>query len=208
LAQCGDGLHHTVDTGLGGDDPIEACDDGNLVDGDGCSEICTVEDNCPNGVVQVELGEECDDNNDVDNDYCSNACQRPFCGDNVEAGGEECDDGNKEANDACTNDCTDNVCGDGILLNDLDDIFEEGEELCDDGNGIPDDTCNDTEGLCIPFECGDGVVQIAAGEECVPGRMAPSPSPTAASAASTASRMRRHPAALLRRRHRERRRGV
>ena len=59
-------------------DEGEQCDDGNDVDGDGCSSDCTIEvpppppSECPNGVV--EPGEQCDDGNDDDNDSCSNEC--------------------------------------------------------------------------------------------------------------------------------------
>src|SRR5215207_5030449 len=43
-------------------DPGEACDDGNVKNGDGCSSKCTVEE-CGNAIV--DFGELCDDGNDV-----------------------------------------------------------------------------------------------------------------------------------------------
>jgi cysteine-rich repeat protein len=60
--------------GNGRIDPGEACDDGNIVDGDGCSAICESEAaRCGNGIV--EEGEACDDGNDVAGDGCNPACE-------------------------------------------------------------------------------------------------------------------------------------
>jgi cysteine-rich repeat protein len=50
----------------------EECDDGNRVDGDGCSSTCTIEI-CGDGLV--DAGEECDDGNIVDGDGCSANCE-------------------------------------------------------------------------------------------------------------------------------------
>ena len=51
----------------------EECDDGNVINGDGCSSICEVEPICGNS--NLEEGEECDDGNTQDNDGCSSVCQ-------------------------------------------------------------------------------------------------------------------------------------
>ena len=59
---CGDGIAN-----IG-----EACDDGNLIDGDGCQSDCTLTPVCGNGLV--EQGEECDDGNDKDGDGCDSVC--------------------------------------------------------------------------------------------------------------------------------------
>lgn len=59
---CGDGY-------VGG---IEECDDGDQVDGNGCSALCKLE-KCGNG--RLDSGEECDDGNDDDADRCSH-CRR------------------------------------------------------------------------------------------------------------------------------------
>jgi cysteine-rich repeat protein len=79
-----------------GDDvqnPGEQCDDGNLVDGDGCDSNCTFTA-CGNGVVTA--GEQCDDGNLAGGDCCGASCQ-------FEASGSTCDDGNPCTNvDACT----------------------------------------------------------------------------------------------------------
>jgi cysteine-rich repeat protein len=49
----------------------EACDDGNLVDGDGCDSNC-MPTGCGNGIVTA--GEACDDGNLIDGDCCSAVC--------------------------------------------------------------------------------------------------------------------------------------
>lgn len=71
---CGDG---NVDAG-------EECDDGNNVDGDGCSATCTIDPYCGDG--NVDQGESCDDGNNVDGDGCSAVCT-------IESGGEGCTPG-------------------------------------------------------------------------------------------------------------------
>ena len=54
--------------------PPEQCEDGNTVDGDGCSATCTIEipTGCGNGVI--EAGEQCDDGNLADGDGCAFDC--------------------------------------------------------------------------------------------------------------------------------------
>src|SRR5206468_2504671 len=57
----------------------EECDDGNLVNGDGCSCTCTKEPPppppvCGNGIL--EAGEACDDGNLVNGDGCSCTCTK------------------------------------------------------------------------------------------------------------------------------------
>jgi fibro-slime domain-containing protein len=60
---------------------IEACDDGNTVDGDGCSGACTLEPECGTGT-------------------CTSSC-----GDGIVLAPEACDDGNVVAGDGCAPDC-------------------------------------------------------------------------------------------------------
>ena len=212
---CGDGVV----------DPGEACDDGNNVDNDGCSQACTLEDDpsttstststststtnsplCGDGVV--DAGEECDDGNLVDDDGCSMACTLededttsttststststsggPLCGDGVVGPGEECDDGNTVDDDQCTNTCTlgggtttllttdssgtdstgststttttsePGACGNGVV-----DFFEE----CDDGNADDTDLCTTT---CVLAKCGDGLLHVGV-EQCDDGNL-------------------------------------
>jgi cysteine-rich repeat protein len=141
-AACGDGEVQ----------PDEACDDGNAVDGDGCSALCRPE-RCGDGLLQS--GETCDDGNLVDDDGCSADCVVSTCGDGVTQPSEACDDSGSTA--ACDDDCTLPVCGDGVLN-------VAAGEGCDDGNTVPDDGCAQD---CTAEFCGDGVAQ---GEEpCDPG---------------------------------------
>lgn len=66
--RCGDKL---VDLDLN-----EGCDDGNVIDGDGCSATCQPEASvCGNGIV--DTGEECDDGNNLSGDGCDNCVATP-----------------------------------------------------------------------------------------------------------------------------------
>jgi len=102
LPRCGDGV---VDPGEG-----EECDDGNLVDGDGCDSDCTVTSGvCGNGVV--DPGEECDDgalNSALLPDHCRTDCTAPRCGDGVIDSGEECE---PPGTPACDDNCLRRVPG-------------------------------------------------------------------------------------------------
>jgi cysteine-rich repeat protein len=60
---CGDGLPEGA----------EACDDGNGVNDDGCSNLCLAPA-CGDGIVQLDRGEECDDGNQLAGDGCDAAC--------------------------------------------------------------------------------------------------------------------------------------
>lgn len=126
--------------------PGEACDDGNVEDGDGCSARCEVEPGW--ACWESELG--------------VSLCERT-CGDGlVHAPVEECDDGDANsdtARDACRTSCRRANCGDGVL---------DSGEVCDDGAANSDelpDRCR--PGTCRPASCGDGVVDT--GERCDPG---------------------------------------
>lgn len=69
----------------------EACDDGNLQDGDGCSAKCTIEENyvCTNFTYFV--------------DSC--CATLALCGNGIQDPCEECDDGNRRSNDGCNYEC-------------------------------------------------------------------------------------------------------
>jgi len=112
---------------------LEECDDGALIDGDGCDSNCT-HTACGNGIVTA--GEDCDDGNTVSDDGCSSTCRVEFCGDAIVqmALGEECDDGNTVSGDGCSSTCRHEFCGDAVVQAGL------GEE-CDDGNQVHNDGC-------------------------------------------------------------------
>lgn len=82
----------------------ETCDDGNLQNGDGCSNQCQTEI-CGNGIRDVS--EQCDDGNAGSGDGCNNYCQIEFCGDRIVQAikGEQCDDGNGVGGDGCSPSC-------------------------------------------------------------------------------------------------------
>ncbi len=84
----------------------EDCDDGNLVDDDDCTNGCTLNGRCGDGVVQAGI-EDCDDENLSEGDYCSNAClEIGFCGDGtLQPDLEECDPDAGPAMSECTTQC-------------------------------------------------------------------------------------------------------
>jgi cysteine-rich repeat protein len=92
---CGDGV---IQVSAG-----EACDDGNLNNGDGCDSNCSLSA-CGNG--QVGGQEACDDGNAADGDGCDSNCTQTACGNGVQTAGEQCDDGNTTPGDTCEADCT------------------------------------------------------------------------------------------------------
>jgi len=164
--KCGDGIQ-TAD---------EACDDGNLLATDGCTDTCKITDgySCP------EAGKPCE----LDTVAA--------CGNGVLNEKEQCDDGNTAIGDGCDAFCAlENfytcptagspcvstiVCGDGKVV---------GDEACDDSNTTASDGCaadcksvepgyscptaSGVGGKCSKADsgtCGDGVLNAAQGEYC------------------------------------------
>jgi fibro-slime domain-containing protein len=139
-------------------DAVEACDDGNTNDGDGCSADCTMIEpgfRCPTvgamcvaivcGDSRIERLETCDDGNGAGGDGCGATCEQedgwdcPLpgvacvaaeCGDGIVAGFEQCDDGNASTG-GCDVDCQ------------LEDGFK----------------CTIPGAECEAIECGDGMVE-------------------------------------------------
>ena len=110
LSVCGDGV---IDAG-------ESCDDGNTLDGDGCSSTCELESVCGNGIL--EGNEVCDDGNTTDGDNCSSTCDAEnFCGDGVLNTSEACDDGNTTNGDGCSSTCE----LESLAINEYDIAFTE-----------------------------------------------------------------------------------
>ncbi|WP_293272140.1 fibrinogen-like YCDxxxxGGGW domain-containing protein [Nannocystis sp.] len=161
LAICGDSL---VQAG------VEGCDDGNMVDGDGCGADCQLE-SCGDGKVQGM--EECDDGNAADDDACLSTCKNAVCGDlAVFAGMEECDDGNDVETDACLTTCKSAKCGDMVVQDTVDE--------CDDGNMSNLDMCTNMcklptcmdkiqDGMETDIDCGAACPKCALGLACTKG---------------------------------------
>jgi len=115
----------------------EQCDDGNDVDGDGCSAACQSEV-CGDGVM--DAGETCDDGvggTASDSASCDSDCTDVVCGDDhINTVSEECDNGTSNSDtlaDACRTTCVSAACGDGV---------KDSDEECDDGNTTAGDECD------------------------------------------------------------------
>jgi cysteine-rich repeat protein len=93
VPHCGDG---DIQSG-------EACDDGNDIESDSCTNACSVA-RCGDGVRHA-VDEQCDDGNAVDDDTCHNDCTLGSCGNGAVDAGEDCDDGNEIELDRCPNNC-------------------------------------------------------------------------------------------------------
>ncbi|WP_083682578.1 DUF4215 domain-containing protein [Archangium sp. Cb G35] len=173
--------------------PGEVCDDGNIIDGDGCSSKCHSLELCGNGIA--DKGETCDDGKENgQKNKCNKECTAiTGCGNTVKEDGEACDEGTKNTA-TCNRDCSPPRCGDG-LINEAaneecepsdadpfcnincthgfcgDGIVNLKKEECDSGKGISHgksaltSTCNDD---CTIPRCGDGIINKAAGEDCEP----------------------------------------
>ena len=161
----------------------EQCDDGNLINGDGCSAVCSVQPGftcvgtpsvcttvCGDGIPAG--GEKCDDGNLINGDGCSAVCQadRGFtcvgtpsvcttvCGDGIPAGAETCDDGNLINSDGCSAVCQADrgftcVGTPSVCTTVCGDGIPAGAETCDDGNLIDGDGCSDVCKISIYYTC-------------------------------------------------------
>ncbi len=117
-------------------DGSEGCDDGANTAGDGCNEVCQIED-----------GFACSDNAGCASGFCNaltNLCDR--CGNGVRDTGEGCDDGNDVNGDGCSTTC----------------LIEEGNVGCGDNTECANGFCDLTSALCT--NCGNGSVDV--GEAC------------------------------------------
>ncbi len=153
---CGDGVRG----------PLEQCDDGANVSGDGCSSDCVLEE-CGDG--KLDSGEDCDDNADGDaddgcDDSCHFSCSIPELDCPADSQGD-C------AVPACEANAIGQVCGQQADLEDVpmddnpctDDLCDPGPENqsvedgtdCDNEAGAAGDYCHG--GVCIDPACGDGV---------------------------------------------------
>ena len=148
----------------------EACDDGNVLRGDGCNVDCTSDESCGNGFVDLDMPFNRDDD-------------PALCLDSTTPGTkcrEECDLGpnmNVPGSGCSPNCLSDETCGNGILDDHLpnsapstipphpclsNDSNTNCVEVCDDGNIEDGDECSPN---CLSVEmCGNGIVDI--GEVC------------------------------------------
>lgn len=157
---CGDGIKAG----------FEECDDGGLVDGDGCSALCISEIlKCGNGVVESEVEEECDKGS-LPDDGCCLGCkvEDSCCGNGkceakqaepescsscpLDCGSCEwdCGDGICEGVETCVSCAEDCACGDGEVCY-IDDCCLP---ACD-GKECGSDSCG---GMCGECEAGSGCV--------------------------------------------------
>ena len=172
------GNENKVSCGNGVIEAGEACDDGNMVSGDGCSLNCLREGSnqrwgslCGNGVI--EAGEACDDGNMVSGDGCSSNClwegsNEELCGNGDINVGEECDYGSNEKNIVNGCDLTTclfvgsqpgvPMCGNGVI--------EMGED-CDDSNTNSGDGCDNKCNNEGSGGCSDGRSTGCCGNEFV-----------------------------------------
>ncbi len=174
-ATCGDGLV----------EPGETCDDGNLLDGDGCSPTCEVEAGwscsgepslctslCGNGAL--DEGEQCE-GVELDGQTCATvsaeytggtlACTTGCRFDTTGCVRPGCGNGVVDSGEACDDGNTSNTddCLNNCKANTCGDGYvRTGVEECDDGNASNSDDCLVT---CVSARCGDGHLQAGV-EEC------------------------------------------
>jgi cysteine-rich repeat protein len=175
LASCGDGNV----------DPLEECDDANLVGGDGCESDCTysctsgadcddaeacdgvetcslADHTCAAGAISPD-GTACDRGGSMmTRDICrGGSCLPSQCGDGYldAMAGEACDDGNSVNADGCDTDCTfscqTNEDCDDGLVCDGSETCDGPSHRCTAGTAQPDGTPCAT-GLCLGGVCGGG----------------------------------------------------
>ena len=167
----------------------ETCDDGNATPDDGCTgckidpgyscptagELCTQNERCGDGNVDLDIKEECDDGNTTPGDGCGALCKiEPnytcpnagqlckttiVCGDGTIAGTEQCDDGNKLSSDGCSASCQVEagwlcpVAATRCSAKTCGDGIKVGTEQCDDNNTTANDGCSPTCKLEPGYKC-------------------------------------------------------
>lgn len=122
----------------------EECDDGNTVNGDGCSangklengQACTADRQCESRLCLGGVCTACTSDSQCSSNSCVDGRCADLCGNGRVDAGEECDDGDRNSNtepDRCRTDCRNPLCGDGIA---------DRNEQCDDGNAVSGDGCD------------------------------------------------------------------
>ena len=134
----------------------EICDDGNIVDGDGCSSKCIPEIVCGNGIR--EGNEECDGAGVIVGNSCLANCvlgeERVGCGDGNKVPPEECDDNNLVSGDGCSSKCFREYGPDSTWPRYCGDWIRDAEEECDGGLGCLSD-------CTIGSDCWNGIADGA-----------------------------------------------
>lgn len=154
---------------------MEACDDGNNANGDGCTSTCTIEANtycdptfascavCGNGNRQTALySEACDDGNLVSNDGCKNDCKSietgyvcstavpnvctEVCGDGLKVGTENCDDGTNDGV-GCNLGCKTGAVTGWTCTGGSNITATTCGGICGDGLRVADENCDDGTNL-------------------------------------------------------------
>ncbi len=159
----------------------EGCDDGNLVNGDGCSaqclieigEPCTGDDVCDSGVCDPTLDVcVCDQDSDCpagqlcDTAQMPPACVDAICGNGSIETGEGCDDQNTTAGDGCSATCAvepdwtcmgePSVCDPSPCSSDADCTFCNEQysicvQACDQTTCPSGFFCDAVSGICVPL---------------------------------------------------------
>jgi len=151
--------------GNGHVDTNEICDDGNVMDGDGCSHDCKRE-GCGNGTV--DPGEDCDPPGSTTTSGipCSAACKFEVCGNGLIDSDtpEQCDDGSANTDTPCTTPAYQNPpatcsnCTSSCSIRIVEGPYC-GDHICQTADGETIATCSqDCAG------CGNGAIDP--GEEC------------------------------------------
>lgn len=157
---CGDGVASIPEN--------EECDDGNAVNGDGCTDACIVEPgyDCPAAGPCTDIDECAQGTDNCDaNATCTNepgtftcACDFGYTGDGVTCSRTDQDgDGTDDVVECTTPGACEDTDGDGTP--DYLDICGDGRlstpsnEACDDGNEVNGDGCSDTCTIEPGFEC-------------------------------------------------------
>jgi cysteine-rich repeat protein len=147
----------------------EACDDDNACNG---REVCTIDGECVSTVPPDE-GTECRTPLDLPGRCFLECCRAETCGNGVVDSGEDCDDGNFIDGDGCEA-CCSFTC---VVSADCPDTNPcAGDEVCTGHRCVPNDPQPDgttcaagricVAGACTPSHCGDGIVDLGAGEKC------------------------------------------
>ncbi|HFE44652.1 MAG TPA: DUF4215 domain-containing protein [Nannocystis exedens] len=131
-----------------------------------CTEKNPFWEDCGDGVLDSEMGEQCDEGAANGEGSCSIDCTELGCGDGKVEGSEECDLGAENSNEGtCTLLCKLSTCGDGFV--------DASKEQCDEGvdnKEEPDGMGGCSKECQLLATCGDGIVDPEV-EDCDDGNV-------------------------------------